>query len=427
MCYVNCNSTSKFYARIYILFTYLFIPLALLVNSTLTLRILLIDGDDSVISWLTALTGDKWSINWFRNVQSAEVWLDSNVQVDMILVDSANVNGLLRLIKERVKYMLVPVLIVLGNSALRPQKAISAPKVVDVIDINEDAHTVQTKLQYYMNLSAELRAIEHDNKPTARYAFRLPLWKRVIDIAVSLCALILLLPILIVVALLIILDSKGPVFYRSPRAGTNFYVFGMLKFRTMMVRADQQLKDLSAHNIYAKDENPSTVDAEIVDHATFLCSSCREKGVSCQHPLFDEYQSVCEKLYLRENEESAKFMKFRNDPRITRLGKFLRNSSIDELPQLVNILLGDMSLVGNRPLPLYEAEKLTVDEFAQRFAGPAGLTGLWQVKKRAKGQRAMSEKERTQLDIDYVRTFSFKTDLYIIWKTLFSLWQKENV
>ncbi len=278
-----------------------------------------------------------------------------------------------------------------------------------------------------MNLSAELRSLERHSKPAARYAFKLPLWKRATDIAVALCALIILFPILIVVAILIVLDSKGPIFYRSPRAGTNFYVFGMLKFRTMKVRADQQLKDLAAYNIYAKDEKHSKVEAGIIDNTTFLCSACREKGMSCQRPLFDEYQPVCEKLYLRENEEGAKFMKFRNDPRITRLGKFLRNSSIDELPQLLNILLGDMSLVGNRPLPLYEAEKLTVDEFAERFSGPAGLTGLWQVKKRAKGQGPMSEKERTQLDIDYARTFSFKTDLYIIWKTMFSLWQKENV
>jgi len=397
------------------------------VDSTHALRLLLIDDDDSIVSWLTALTGNEYSISRFRNTKSAEVWLEGDAQADLIIVNQSSIKDLVKLISEKDNYQFVPILVMLENSVLQSQKTILTAKIIDVIDMNEDVDTIQAKLQYYMNLSFELHSFEQDKKPDADYIFRLPWWKRSIDIVVSLCALVVLLPILIVVAVLIVLDSKGPIFYRSPRAGTNFYVFGMLKFRTMKVRADQQLKDLAVYNIYAKDEKPSKVDGEIVDGATFLCSACREKGVACQRPLFDEYQPVCEKLYLRENEEEAKFMKFRNDPRVTRLGKFLRNSSIDELPQLLNILLGDMSLVGNRPLPLYEAEKLTTNEFAERFTGPAGLTGLWQVKKRAKGQGPMSDKERTELDITYARTFSFKTDLYIIWKTLFSLWQKENV
>ena len=396
-------------------------------TSTPAFRLLLIDDDDTLVSRLTVLSGDEFSITRFRNTKSAAVWLESDAQTDVIAVDQGSVKEVVNLVNGKAKYRCVPVLITVKNSALRPSKAISIAGIADMIDVDEAIHSIQSKLRYYMELSVRLRSFEPGNQPVAPSMFKLPRWKRAIDIAVAFCALLVLLPVLILVALLIMLDSKGPIFYRSPRAGTNFYVFGMLKFRTMRVRADQQLKDLAAHNIYAKNKTVPAVSDETADDAIFLCSACREKGVPCQQPLFDEYQPVCEKLYLRENEEGAKFMKFRNDPRITRLGKFLRNSSIDELPQLLNILLGDMSLVGNRPLPLYEAEKLTTNEFAERFAGPAGLTGLWQVVKRAKGQGPMSDKERTELDITYARTFSFKTDMYIIWKTLFSLWQKENV
>ena len=104
----------------------------------------------------------------------------------------------------------------------------------------------------------------------------------------------------------------------------------------------------------------------------------------------------------------------------------MRKTSIDELPQLVNILKGDMSVVGNRPLPLYEAELLTDDESIDRFIAPAGLTGLWQVEKRGDSGK-LSADERKQLDITYGRTYSFALDMKIIFRTLTAFVQKENV
>jgi lipopolysaccharide/colanic/teichoic acid biosynthesis glycosyltransferase len=126
-----------------------------------------------------------------------------------------------------------------------------------------------------------------------------------------------------------------------------------------------------------------------------------------------------------EDPSGSVFFKFKNDPRVTGLGRFLRGTSLDELPQLINVLKGDMSLVGNRPLPLYEAERLTNDQIAWRFLAPAGISGLWQVTKR--GKEKMSEEERIHLDIQYAMNNSFVYDLKILVNTIPALLQKEKV
>ncbi len=120
------------------------------------------------------------------------------------------------------------------------------------------------------------------------------------------------------------------------------------------------------------------------------------------------------------------FLKVSRDPRVTRVGRILRNTSLDELPQFFNVWKGDMSIVGNRPLPLYEAELLTTDQWAKRFLAPAGITGLWQVTKRGKSG-ALSPEERKQLDVDYALNYSFWYDLKIIFKTIPAMLQHDDV
>ncbi|UFH54462.1 sugar transferase [Spirosoma sp. KNUC1025] len=224
-------------------------------------------------------------------------------------------------------------------------------------------------------------------------------------------------PILVVVAILIKLDSKGPIFYSSKRVGTGFKIFDMYKFRTMRTDADKMLASMAAHNMYNKPTAEKPVDER--------CEICQLANTECQRPLFMDQKQICETLHQQEQKAKAMFSKFKEDPRVTRLGKILRNTSIDELPQLYNILRGDMSFVGNRPLPLYEAEKLTVIGYNRRFAAPAGLTGLWQVMKR--GKASVSDQERIQLDVLYAKSYSFRTDMLILLKTLKAVWQKENV
>ncbi|MFD2933960.1 sugar transferase [Spirosoma flavum] len=392
-------------------------------NQMSTIYVLLVIEDDLIANRIAGVVGVTYSIVRFRATKDAEEWLTDGQQVDLIIADRNSGDTMASIVRSKSDYRLVPFLVTSRFGETHVDQTKMAAGVTDLLIVNEDTHQLQAKIDYYLKLNMQINAFNTTNLFVPIQHFTLPWWKRSLDISAALTVLLLLSPVLLIVALLIVLDSKGSIIYKSKRAGANFHVFNMYKFRTMKVEADQLLKQLASQNIYTK----AATEAGETNEVESLCSICYQQGTSCQQLLFDQDRLICEKLYLQKTNGSAKFMKFRNDPRITRLGTFLRNSSIDELPQLFNILLGDMSLVGNRPLPLYEAEKLTSDEFAQRFAGPAGLTGLWQVKKRGKGQGPMSDRDRTLLDIEYSSTFSFKTDILIIWNTLFSLWQKENV
>ncbi|MEP0714170.1 sugar transferase [Algoriphagus sp.] len=248
---------------------------------------------------------------------------------------------------------------------------------------------------------------------------KLPLYKRTFDILISGLLLILLSPLFILVAILIRLESKGPIFYYAYRVGMNYHTFKFYKFRSMRTDADRLMDQLKHLNSYSKSEeadsiwvplNRSLIVSEAVDKIRV-----KDSGVIAEN----HYES------LKSVAASQAFVKFDNDPRITKVGRWIRNLSIDELPQLVNILIGDMSLVGNRPLPLYEAEALTSDEAVGRFMGPAGLTGLWQVTER--GKKGVDAASRCQLDIHYAQNFNFWMDLKILLKTPLAAIQHENV
>lgn len=228
----------------------------------------------------------------------------------------------------------------------------------------------KVKQQFLHEKSFSLEMSLHDHKSRPTYI------KRSFDIVVSSSLLLIASPILLLVMAAIRIESKGPIFYISKRAGRGYRIFNFFKFRTMEVDADKKVQSMSHLN---------------------------------------QYDAVT---------EGPVFFKVNNDPRITKVGNFLRKTSLDELPQLVNVLKGDMSLVGNRPLPLYEAASLTTDEWAKRFMAPAGITGLWQIKKR--GKKDMSVAERITLDIDYADRYGFFYDLWIMANTPSALIQSSN-
>jgi exopolysaccharide biosynthesis polyprenyl glycosylphosphotransferase len=185
--------------------------------------------------------------------------------------------------------------------------------------------------------------------------------KRLIDIVGSAVLLLALAPLFVIITLLIKFDSAGPILFAQERVGYNKRRFKVLKFRTMVVTAEKQ-----------------------------------------QHAL--------EQL----NEVEGPVFKIKKDPRVTRIGAFLRRFSIDELPQLVNVLKGDMSLVGPRPLPVRDVERIDAQWHKRRFSIKPGITCLWQVN----GRSNIGFNEWVRMDLDYIDKWSLGLDLLILIKTI---------
>ena len=286
----------------------------------------------------------------------------------------------------------------------------------------ETTHEALTDLSTFLKRRKEQKIKALQLKAQNINAFKLPLWKRAFDIFFSGMAILCLSPLLIFTALAIRIESKGPIIYKSKRVGSNYQIFDFLKFRSMYTDADKHLKDFNALNQYQEEEQDIWGEEE--EPEAELNENADEEEIL----LISDDFVITEEDYIhkKSKEKSNAFVKLENDPRITKIGRFIRKYSIDELPQLINILKGDMSIVGNRPLPLYEAELLTSDEHIDRFMGPAGLTGLWQVEKRGEAGK-LSAEERKQLDITYAKTFSFWLDIKIILTTVPAFVQKENV
>ncbi|ALA53340.1 sugar transferase [Shouchella clausii] len=193
--------------------------------------------------------------------------------------------------------------------------------------------------------------------------------KRTLDIVASLIGMVVLFPSLVLVALLIkIEDPKGPIFFKQTRVGKDGKQFSMYKFRSMVSNAEDLLEDL-----------------------------------------------------LDNNEVSGLMFKMKDDPRVTKVGKFIRKTSIDELPQLLNVLKGDMSLVGPRPpLPREVAEYSTYHK--QRLLVKPGCTGVWQVSAR----NSVGFEEMVKLDLEYMENRNIILDLKIIFKTAVILFIPNN-
>lgn len=390
-------------------------------------QILYIGQDEQLAHHLTGILLNKLSESpyIFKNHTEAANWLVSHPDVidPILLYERQSLQSDIRSIKF-LRSMQTQVYILL---------------VTDDLPDSDRMHYIQAGVNDTVSPSAGLEDFSvlfqfiQKYKPNGQYnkridfpdvgSFKMPIPKRVFDVLISFFALLFLSPLLLLVSLAIRLESKGPIFYKSKRVGSNYHIFDFWKFRSMYVDADKRLKEMGNLNQYASDVTDQVYQSLV--NAEF---DLQDLDLSDESFLVDDEFIIPEEDYVAQNRQKTDnaFVKIEKDPRVTRVGQFIRKYSIDELPQLINILKGDMSVVGNRPLPLYEAELLTKDNSVERFIAPAGLTGLWQVQKRGDAGK-LSAEERKQLDIYYAQHYSLWLDIKIIFRTFTAFIQKEDV
>ena len=381
-------------------------------------------------------------VQYTRNYKDAASACSTHVRNEHFIVffeqgdQNEDINAITYL-KKKNKHVYI---ILLTNELTSENRAIYQKSGInDTLDTKASITEFNKKIQF---ISDRENMLFDDQQPKYRMLrFKIPMWKRLFDVFFALIALILTSPIFILTAIAIRLESKGPIIFKSKRVGANYTIFNFLKFRSMYQDAEERLKEVAkeAGNQYAEmskqEENPVEEPANTPANLGSDINMMMSIGDNTDMMISDdEVMLVGDDFVISETDFSKEkkqeienaFVKIENDPRVTKVGKFIRKYSIDELPQLINILKGDMSVVGNRPLPLYEAEKLTIDTSIDRFMAPAGLTGLWQVEERGKGGM-MSAEERKQLDIKYGQTYNFVLDMKILFRTFFAFVQKENV
>jgi lipopolysaccharide/colanic/teichoic acid biosynthesis glycosyltransferase len=388
--------------------------------------IAVLNADEETRKILEFCNFNETSIQYFSNgIELSTQWQDNALNI-VAIVSQTEIMGasgvsLLEALSSK-QFPLVPFFIITQSARENMLRFSLQAGVTDIFVMPLKAKAIESRINFCITNWA---SINTQIKRNVFKPYKTPFVKRVFDIVFAGSVLLVLSPILLFVIIAVRLESKGPVFYYSLRVGTGYKIFKFFKFRSMYVNADQRLKDLKHLNQYSS--AGTGVEETKVDDSPVLCDECMATGSKCRFPVYADNNHWCEKKYsvFKKATANSAFIKIKDDPRVTKVGKILRNTSIDELPQLVNVLIGDMSIVGNRPLPLYEAEKLTTDKYALRFMAPAGITGLWQVEKRGKGE--MSEEERLMLDNNYAKNHSFLYDIGLILKTIPALFQKESV
>lgn len=391
---------------------------------TIDRKIALITNETSLASRIQSAFSGIFEVDTYNNGLALHQAMQQHQHYAAILTDDELLgsNGIpLHRTLSKLGYNGIPFMMLLGKIGSEQRELAMTEQIAEIFEKPLDEDALRTRVPYVVD------HYKQEAVNTAAPEYKLPLIKRLFDIFFSGLALLMLSPLFLIIAILIRWESKGPVFYYSLRVGSGYKVFKFFKFRSMFTGADAKLKELSHLNQYAAAKATTQAPIQEASAVKEICELCEQAGTTCRSPLYADGKVICEAIYKQQQESKldAAFIKIKDDPRITKVGNFIRNTSIDELPQLWNVFIGDMSIVGNRPLPLYEAEKITTDKYALRFMAPAGITGLWQVEKRGRGE--MSEDERLSLDNNYAKNHSFINDIKLILRTIPALFQSENV
>lgn len=379
-----------------------------------------IGKDEKTISHYKSILDDNITIATDCNIVEKEILLNQERPV-LILFEKNTVELDLPLI-ECIKSKLPKAYIILVTANIDKEEIPKYQRagVSDTTSPTVSKERLMNGLEFVARNQKLILSSLQKQKPLGIY--KTPLWKRTFDIFFALIAIVLLSPILIITSLAIAIEFRGSPIYKSKRVGSNYIVFDFFKFRSMYKDADERLKEFKNLNQYKDVALEGDFDYCELDKIEITDTEIGDNFFVSDDEVISEEEFLREKSIKQRNN----FIKYENDPRITKIGKTIRKFSIDELPQFINVLKGDMSIVGNRPLPLYEAEQLTSDQYIDRFMGPSGLTGLWQVEKRGDSGK-LSPEERKQLDVYYAKNYSFWMDFKIIFKTFTAFIQKENV
>ena len=367
------------------------------------------------INWLT---DNNFTI--FYDKKEVDHKAVNNLEIDAVICDIyiPGMNGFdfFREIKSATNFVNIPFILVTNKFDFTLRKFAFNTGIDDYYSFPIDVNNLYERISFLKTFKKEYKHLQLFEKESDIKPYKTPFLKRCFDIIVAGGTILILSPILLFVVIAIRLESKGKVYYISKRVGSNYNVFNFYKFRSMYANADNRIKEVEHLNIYEADE----IEA--------ICPRCSqlEEGKYCSPVVYYDGDKMCEYIAIKKRNAKKAFLKIKDDPRITKVGKFIRNTSIDELPQLFNILKGDMSIVGNRPLPVTEAEAITKQGWGKRFQAAAGLTGLWQVELRGR-DGIMSEEERFKLDNDYADNNSFWGDIKLIFRTFKIFIQKENV